>query len=184
MCPLDQSDVTAGLDWWLTGAIKYDTTHVPDLFLMKPLPMLCLIFLVSLVAGLIHYNQIRLLDLSILCKCNSEHTIDINSKTIGGIVLTNETERILIFQCGETDLIQSTDSDVTSMNTMYQNVLLLFHRNLQWRIYVQKFPARPPNRTKFFRFYICFHRKAPVSEVGTPSNKGWRPPNGKSWIRP
>ena len=44
----------------------------------------------------------------------------------------------------------------------------------------------PPNRTKFFRFYICFHQKMPVLEVGTPSNVGWRPPppNGKSWIRP
>ena len=40
-----------------------------------------------------------------------------------------------------------------------------------------KFPARaPPNRTKFFRFYICFHRKVPVSEAGAPSNEGWRPP--------
>ena len=55
----------------------------------------------------------------------------------------------------------------------------------QWRIYIQKFPAcAPPNRTKFFHFYICFHRKVPVSEVGTPSNEGWRPPNGKSWIHP
>ena len=54
----------------------------------------------------------------------------------------------------------------------------------QWRIYIQKFLARPPNRTKFFRFYICFHQKAPVSEVGAPSNEGWHPPNGKSWIRP
>ena len=34
----------------------------------------------------------------------------------------------------------------------------------------------PPNRTKFFCFYICFHQKAPVSEVGAPSNEGWRPP--------
>ena len=34
----------------------------------------------------------------------------------------------------------------------------------------------PPNRTKFFRFYICFHQKAPVSEVGAPSNEGWCPP--------
>ena len=54
-----------------------------------------------------------------------------------------------------------------------------------WRIYIQKFPAPPPpNRTKFFHFYICFHQKAPVSEVGAPSNEGWRPPKGKSWIRP
>ena len=36
----------------------------------------------------------------------------------------------------------------------------------------------PPNRTKFFRFYICFHQKVPVLEVGTPSNEGWRPPMG------
>ena len=36
--------------------------------------------------------------------------------------------------------------------------------------------AHPPNRTKFFNFYICFHQKAPVSEVGTPSNEGWHPP--------
>ena len=45
----------------------------------------------------------------------------------------------------------------------------------------------PPNRTKFFRFYICFHRKASVLEVGAPSSEGWHPPpppNGKSWIRP
>ena len=48
----------------------------------------------------------------------------------------------------------------------------------QWRIYIQEFPvhAPPPNRTKFFCFYICFHQKVPVSEVGTPSNEGWRPP--------
>ena len=36
--------------------------------------------------------------------------------------------------------------------------------------------AAPPNRTKFFCFYICFHQKVPVSEVGAPSNEGWRPP--------
>ena len=36
--------------------------------------------------------------------------------------------------------------------------------------------VRPPNRTKFFHFYICFHQKVPVLEVGTPSNEGWRPP--------
>ena len=48
----------------------------------------------------------------------------------------------------------------------------------QWRIYIQKFPAPPPppNRTKFFHFYTCFHRKAPVSEVGASSNEGWHPP--------
>ena len=34
----------------------------------------------------------------------------------------------------------------------------------------------PPNRTKFFHFYKCFHQKAPVLEVGAP--------NGKSWIHP
>ena len=42
----------------------------------------------------------------------------------------------------------------------------------------------PRNRTKFFCLYICFHQKAPVSEVGAPSNEGWCPPNGKSWIHP
>ena len=26
----------------------------------------------------------------------------------------------------------------------------------------------PPNRIKFFQFYICFHRKAPVLEVDAP----------------
>ena len=36
----------------------------------------------------------------------------------------------------------------------------------------------PPNRTKFFHFYICFHQKVPVLEVGTPSNEGWHPPMG------
>ena len=56
----------------------------------------------------------------------------------------------------------------------------------QWQIYIQKFPVHtlPPNRTKCFCFYICFHQKAPVSEVGAPSNEGWCPPNGKSWIFP
>ena len=44
--------------------------------------------------------------------------------------------------------------------------------------------ARPPNRTKFFRFYICFHLKAPVLEVGTPSNEGWRPPTGNPGSAP
>ena len=42
----------------------------------------------------------------------------------------------------------------------------------------------PPNRTKFYHFYICFHQKVPVLEVGAPSNEGWHPPNGKSWIHP
>ena len=45
---------------------------------------------------------------------------------------------------------------------------------LQWWIYIQKFPARappPPNRTKFFRFYICFQQKVPVSEVGAPPQR-------------
>ena len=28
--------------------------------------------------------------------------------------------------------------------------------------------ARPPNRIQFFRFHICFHQKAPTSEVGAP----------------
>ena len=55
----------------------------------------------------------------------------------------------------------------------------------QWRIYIQKFPARGPhNRTKFFHFNICFHRKAPASEVGTPSNEGWRPPMGNPGSTP
>ena len=36
--------------------------------------------------------------------------------------------------------------------------------------------APPPNRTEFFHFYICFHQKAPVLEVGAPSNEGWHPP--------
>ena len=45
--------------------------------------------------------------------------------------------------------------------------------------------ARPlPNRTKFFCFYICFHRKAPVSEVGAPSNEGWPPPTGNPGSAP
>ena len=48
----------------------------------------------------------------------------------------------------------------------------------------KSFQCAPPNRTKFFCLYICFHQKVPVSEVGTPSNEGWHPPNGKSWIRP
>ena len=62
--------------------------------------------------------------------------------------------------------------------------IIMYHT--QWWIYIQKFPAcaPPPNRTKFFHFYICFHQKAPVLELGAPSNEGWRPPNGKSWIRP
>ena len=30
-------------------------------------------------------------------------------------------------------------------------------------------PPPPPCRTQFFRFYICFHRKAPLSKVGTPA---------------
>ena len=42
----------------------------------------------------------------------------------------------------------------------------------------------PPNTTKFFRFYICFHQKVPVSEVGTPSNEGWRPPTGNPGSAP
>ena len=42
----------------------------------------------------------------------------------------------------------------------------------------------PPNRTKFFHFYICFHRKAPVLEVGAPSNEGWRPPMGNAGSAP
>ena len=49
----------------------------------------------------------------------------------------------------------------------------------------KSFRARPPpNRTKFFRFYICFHRKVPVSEVGAPSNEGWRPPMGNPGSAP
>ena len=41
--------------------------------------------------------------------------------------------------------------------------------NLQWWIYIQKFWAHaPPNRIKFFQFYICFHQKAPVLEVDAP----------------
>ena len=36
--------------------------------------------------------------------------------------------------------------------------------------------TRPPNRTKLFCFYICFHFKMPVLEVGAPSNEGWHPP--------
>ena len=38
----------------------------------------------------------------------------------------------------------------------------------------------PPNRIQFFCFCICFHQKAPTSEVGSPN--GLVPPNGKSWI--
>ena len=53
----------------------------------------------------------------------------------------------------------------------------------QWRIYIQKFPADPPTGPNSF-VLTCFHQKVPVSEVGTPSNEGWPPPNGKSWIRP
>ena len=59
------------------------------------------------------------------------------------------------------------------------------HDTLQWQIYIQKFLAcAPHNRTKFLCFYICFHQKAPVLEVGTLSNKGWHHPNRKSWICP
>ena len=42
----------------------------------------------------------------------------------------------------------------------------------------------PPNRTKFFRFYICFHQKVPVLEVGAPSNEGWCPPTGNPGSAP
>ena len=52
----------------------------------------------------------------------------------------------------------------------------------QWKTLC--FSNSQPNRTKFFRFYICFHRKAPVSEVGAPSNKGWRPPTGNPGSAP
>ena len=56
----------------------------------------------------------------------------------------------------------------------------------QWRIYIQKFPVHdPPNRTKFFHFYICFHRKVPVSEVGAPPpNEGWHLPVGNPGSAP
>ena len=55
----------------------------------------------------------------------------------------------------------------------------------QWRIYIQKFPActPPPNRTKFFRFYICIHRKV-CQRLAPPPMRVGAPPNMKSWIRP
>ena len=48
----------------------------------------------------------------------------------------------------------------------------------------KSFRHRPPNRTKFFHFYICFHRKVPVSEDGAPSNEGWHPPTGNPGSAP
>ena len=47
-----------------------------------------------------------------------------------------------------------------------------------WRIYIQNFPAHAPHpyRTQFFHFHIHFHRKAPASEVHTPSKRVHAPP--------
>ena len=66
------------------------------------------------------------------------------------------------------------------METSYYRWKLIYSGGSTYK----SFRRVPPNRTKFFCFYICFHRKVPVSEVNAPSNEGWRPPNGKSWIRP
>ena len=47
--------------------------------------------------------------------------------------------------------------------------------------YKSSWRVPPPQQDQILSF---LHRKAPVSEVGAPSNEGWRPPNRKSWIRP
>ena len=44
-------------------------------------------------------------------------------------------------------------------------------------------PHPPPTGPNSFVF-TCFHQKAPVSEVGAPSNEGWRPPTGNPGSAP
>ena len=47
-------------------------------------------------------------------------------------------------------------------------------KQCQWRIQGDALPS--PDGTQFVHFCIRFHRKAPVSKIGAPTN-------GKSWIR-
>ena len=60
----------------------------------------------------------------------------------------------------------------------------ILNKDKQWRIYIQKFPARPPQQDQILSLLHVFAKKCPCRRLALPPTRVGVPSNGKSWIHP